>query len=175
MTAGHAQLELTLSGAGSPRTSAVPLPAAGAARALEGDAEELSVEVLEADERVLHLRLRTSMTISYDGEREILGPGVAEASSPATTMPTAWGGSCVRARPTRPPPLDASDGPRRKRERGSGRWRTPAAPGPRRAATTSRRWRPGGDAARSELWTRLGAEEGTADRRPSAAGCCGGR
>ena len=46
---------------------------------LEAGTEELSVEVLTADERVMHLALRTSMTVSYDGEQELLGPGVAES------------------------------------------------------------------------------------------------
>ena len=79
MSGGRARLELTVTGGGSPRTSAVPLPAPGAEEAIEAGAEELSVEVLEADERHLHLGLRTSMSISYDREQELLGPGVAES------------------------------------------------------------------------------------------------
>jgi hypothetical protein len=75
---GRPQLELTLSGAGSPRTNSVALPAPGTEESLDHVAEELSVEVLQADERVVHLGLRTSMTISYDGEQDLLGPGVAE-------------------------------------------------------------------------------------------------
>jgi hypothetical protein len=77
--AGRAQLELTLSGEGTPRTSSMALPAPGIEESLDQIAEELSVEVLQADERVVHLGLRTSMTISYDGEQELLGPGVAES------------------------------------------------------------------------------------------------
>ncbi|HET8593169.1 MAG TPA: hypothetical protein VFL56_05850, partial [Solirubrobacterales bacterium] len=76
---GRPRLRLTMSGGGHPRTSSVDLPEPGSEEFLEGAPEELSVQVLEADERAVHLALRTSMTISYDGEQEMLGPGVAES------------------------------------------------------------------------------------------------
>lgn len=80
ISGGRAQLELTLGGSGSPRTSSVALPAPGTEEPLrQVPEEELSIEVLEADERAVHLGLRTSMTISYDGEQDLLGPGVAES------------------------------------------------------------------------------------------------
>ena len=79
MTNGRAQLELTQTGGGAARTRALPLPGPGTEEPLEAGAQELSVEVLDADERVLHLGLRTPMNISYDDEREMLSPGVAES------------------------------------------------------------------------------------------------
>lgn len=169
MSGGRAQLELTVSDAGSPRTSAVPLPASGVEQALEGsEAEELSVEVLEADERVLHLRLRTSMTISYDGEQEILGPGVAEtllagaddarlmgwllregeADPAAAARRFGWSEEEARAR------LEAMADAGGARAMKSGNYVA------QMAARRGRQLDP-------ELWTRLGAEEG--NRRPEAA------
>ena len=169
MSGGHAQLELTLSGAGSPRTIAVPLPASGAAQAFEGSgADELSIEVLEADERVLHLGLRTSMTISYDGEQEILGPGVAESLLPgdddarlmgwllregeagpaAAARRFGWSEEEARAR------LEAMADAGRARALESGNYVA------QMAVRRGRQLDP-------ELWTRLGAEE--VNRRPKAA------
>jgi hypothetical protein len=79
MSGGRPQVELTYAGGVSPRSSAVPLPAPGSEEPVEAGPEELSVEVLEADERFLRLALRTSMSISYEGERDMSGPGVAES------------------------------------------------------------------------------------------------
>jgi hypothetical protein len=79
MSGGRARIGVTYPGSASPRTSAVPLPAPGGEEPVEVGTEELSVEVLEADEQVLHLGLRTSMSITYEGNQEIVGPGVAES------------------------------------------------------------------------------------------------
>ncbi len=167
MSGGRPQLELTLSGGGSPRTSAVPLPASGAEGAVEAGAEELSVEVLEADEEVLHLGLRTSMTVSYEGEQELLGPGVAE-SLLAGDEDARLAGWLLREGAANPADAARSFGWSEEEARGrlqamvdAGRARALESGSyvARMAARRGRRLDP-------ELWTRLGAGEG--DRRPEA-------
>ena len=169
MSGGHAQLELTVSGGGSPRTSAVPLPAAGAEEAVEAGAEELSVEVLEADEQALHLRLRTSMTITYDGEQEMLGPGVAETLL-AGDKDARLAGWLLREGQAGPAAAARSFG--WSEEEARGRLQAMADAGRARALESgdyvaqmaARR----GRQLDPELWTRLGAGEG--DRQPEAEG-----
>src|SRR5262245_25440498 len=168
MRGSRAQLELTLGGAGSPRTSAVPLPAPGVERALETGPEELSVEVVAADERVLHLGLRTSMTVSYDGEQELQGPGVAESLLTGGDAPLArW--------LLREGEADAADAARRfgwSEEEAAARLEAMADAGRARrldsgnyvAQMAVRR----GRQLDPELWTRLAGEE--AERRPEAEG-----
>jgi hypothetical protein len=168
MRGSRAQLELTLSGTGSPKTSAVPLPAPGAERALDAGPEELSVEVLAADERVLHLGLRTSMTVSYDGELELIGPGVAESLLAGDDAPLArW--------LLREGEADAADAARRfgwSEEEAAARLEAMADAGRARrleggnyvAQMAARR----GRQLDPELWTRVA--DGEAERRPEAEG-----
>jgi hypothetical protein len=164
---GRPQLELTLSGGGSRRTSTVPLPRPGEEEPVEAGAEELSVEVLEADERALHVGLRTSMSISYDGEQDMLGPGIAEsllagdedarlagwllregeAAPAAAARNFGWPEEEARRR------LQAMADAGRARALENGNYVA------QMAARRGRRVDP-------ELWTRLGAEE--AERRPEA-------
>ncbi|HEU4980767.1 MAG TPA: hypothetical protein VFT14_06080 [Solirubrobacterales bacterium] len=167
MHGGRPQLELTLSGGGSPRTSAVPLPASGSEGAVEAGTEELAVEVIEADEQVLHLGLRTSMTVSYEDEREMLGPGVAESllAGDEDARLTGW---LLREGEANPADAARSFGwsEQEARERlqamvDAGRARALES-GNYVAQMAARR----GRQLDPELWTRLGAGEG--DRRPEA-------
>jgi hypothetical protein len=55
------------------------LPAPGGSEAVPVDDETVGVEVLEADEKALRLAIATDLSISYDGDPQAAGPGVAES------------------------------------------------------------------------------------------------
>jgi hypothetical protein len=119
------------------------------------------VEVLEADERTLHVGLRTSLSISYEGDQAMLGPGIAESllAGDEDAQLAAWllrEGEVTAAAAAERFDWPEQEARRRLQEMtdaGRARAMESGTYAARMAARRGRRIDP-------EIWTRLGAEQG---------------
>jgi len=142
-----------------PSATEYHLPPSGRREAISANGEELGLMALDADPKVLHLAVDTTMAISYDAEPD-RGPGVAESlladdehaalaawliregEATAATTAERFGWSTAEARRR----LGETASAGRAEALGDDRF------GPRMGARRRRRLDP-------ELWTRLGAPD----------------